>query len=149
MEKVYIPNAKLTMELIHKFDAKETAFYRFQNPEFEIKGEYEQSFGMIYGTAEEAIEECMNENDCSRDEAEEYAILPGKSCTNTFQEVTNYFSQFDEDAVLMVFNGWDLRVSGHDGESVAEFYEPIAIFSFEDAMNFYKENEDEIENIIF
>lgn len=130
---------KLTMEKIRKFDENRGIFYRFQNPRYEIEGEYTQSWGMIYSTAEEAIE---NAEEDGLDEDE--AVLPGKSCFDCFKEVTLYWDQFCNSDVLLVFEGEDTGVEGHDGERVAEYIAPVAVFSMQDVVEFYNEHEEEI-----
>lgn len=126
-------NNKLTKELVEKFDNDSSIFYRFQNPNFEIEGEYTQSWGMIFSSAKQA-RECAEEWGYTEDEA----ILPGKSCMNSFKGVMNFSEQFYDDDVLLVFKGQDTYVTGHDGEFVAEYEEPIAVFSMQDALEFYE-----------
>lgn len=140
---MYEVNAKLTKELIEKFDNDDSIFWRFQDPNFEITGEFEESWGMIYSSREEAIEEYMNDNDCDYDEAEDSAILPGKSCTETFEGIMKFYGSFFLGGyVLMAFSGFDTRAAGHDDESVATFHEPVAIFSIEDVDQYTEENSD-------
>lgn len=128
-------NAKLTIELVEKFDEDRGIFYRFQNPKYEIEGEYTQSWGMIFSSAEEA-RECAEEWGMDKDEA----VLPGKSCTNKFENVMDYVCQFSDDDVLLVFEGVDTGVSGHDGEFVAEYISTVAVFSMDDAVDFFNKN---------
>lgn len=132
----YKPNSKLSEEIIERFDNDDFIFWRFQCKDWEITGDYEESFGMIYDNREEAIEDYMYEHECSYEEAEEYAILPGKSCMPTFIGIMDFYKAFDKDFVLMAFEGSDTGITGHDGEYVAEFYEPVAIFSYEDAIEY-------------
>lgn len=139
---MYRVDAVLNKEIIEKFDNDDYTFWRFQDPKFEISGEYEESWGMIYGSREEAIESYMEDNECDYDEAEENAILPGKSCMKTFDEIMDFHNQFFKGYVLMAFHGKDTRVTGHDDEYVATFYEPIAIFSTDDAKTYALENLD-------
>ena len=130
-------NEKLTKERIELLDESDDIFYRWQNPEWEIEGEYTQSWGMLFSSAEEAREDSENWG-ISKD----YAILPGKSCTKTFSSIMDWSDQFDNSFVLLVFKGRDTYVYGHAGEYVAEYISPVAIFSFEDALEFYNNNYD-------
>lgn len=128
-------DSKLSKELVEKFDEGRGIFYRFQNPNYEIEGEYAQSWGMIFSSAEEA-RECAEEWGMDEDEA----VLPGKSCEYTFKDIMNWVCQFGANDVLLVFEGFDTGVYGHDGEWVAEYEAPVAVFSMQDALKFYKEN---------
>lgn len=132
----YEPNAKLTEKLIEKLDNDPNIFWRFQGADWEISGEHEESWGMIYSSREEAIQDWMDNMECSYEEAEAEAILPGKSCMPTFKETISFYSRFDSDFVLMAFEGSDTGATGHDGEYVATFYEPVAIFSYDDAIKY-------------
>ena len=126
----------ITVKEIEKFDNDKNVFYRFQNPDFEVG---EESWGMIYNTREEAIEAYMEENDCSYEEAEEYAILPGKSCMPTFEGILNFASSFDDDFVLLIFKGEDTRYTGHDDEYVARYDETITTLSMDEVVDLLNE----------
>ena len=53
----------------------------------------------------------------------------------------SYTSSFDEDYVLLVFDGVDTGVDGDDGEYVAEYVRPVAVWDFEDVREYAnKEN---------
>lgn len=125
---------KLTMELINKIDNNDNLFWRFQDPKLEVG---EESWGMIYSSREEAIQDYMDTLDISYEEAESQAILPGKSCELTFKEIMSYACEFDKSYNLIVFEGSDTYTTGHDGECVANYYSTVYIFKFEDAVNFY------------
>lgn len=128
-------NSKLTKELVEKFDEDRGIFYRFQNPNFEIEGEYTQSWGMIFSSAEEA-KECAEEWGYD----EEDAVLPGKSCMDTFEGIIGFIDEFSYEDVLLVFEGEDTYVEGHDGEYVAEYLKPVAVFSMDDVVKFYEKS---------
>lgn len=130
-------NSKLTKEMVEKFDKDRGIFYRFQNPNYEIEGEYTQSWGMIFSSAKQA-RECAEEWGMGEDEA----VLPGKSCGFTLEEVMRWVDQFGYDDVLLVFEGVDTGVSGHDGEWVAEYISPIAVFSMQDVVEYYYGEDD-------
>ena len=121
----------ITVKEIEKFDNDKNVFYRFQNPNFEVG---EESWGMIYNTREEAIEACMEENECSYEEAEDYAILPGKSCMPTFEGILNFASSFDDDYVLLIVAGEDTRYTGHDDEYVARYDSTITTLSMDEVV---------------
>lgn len=139
MRNVFEANSKLKMEEIRKFDENRGIFYRFQNPRYAIEGEYTQSWGMIFSSAEEA-RESAEEWGLEEDEA----VLPGKSCFKYFAEASKYWDQFSDSDVLLVFEGTDTGVEGHDGEWVAEYEAPVAVYSMEDVVNFYEKNEEEL-----
>ena len=120
---------KITLEKIKKFDSDRNIFYRFQNPAYEIYGEYTQSWGMIFSSAEEAME-CAEEWGMT----EEEAVLPGKSCMDTFEHIMSFSDQFSDNDVLLVFVGEDTYAEGHDGEYVAEYIESVAVYSMEDVL---------------
>lgn len=119
-------NGQPTQELIEKFNNDDNIFYRFQNPKFDLD-ENSESWGMIYGTREEAIENAENDG-----LTEDEAVLPGKSCMPTFEEILNWSPYFNNDDVLLVFEGRDTRVTGHDGEYVAYYWGEVATWSMED-----------------
>lgn len=128
-------NTTPNMELIEKWDNDSGVFYRFQNPEYEIKGEYTQSWGMIFSSAEEA-RECAEEWGMDEDEA----VLPGKSCWDTLKNLMagDLVCQFSDTDVVLVFKGVDTGAEGHDGEYVAEYIAPIAVLSIQDVLEYCK-----------
>lgn len=128
-------DTKITKELVEEWDDAPDLFYRFQKEDYAIEGEYEQSWGQIFTSAAEA-RESAEEWGLSEDEA----VLPGKSCMNTFRNIISFSDRFDEKYVLLVFEGRDTYVNGHDDEFVAEYIAPIAIISFDDAIEYYNEN---------
>lgn len=132
---MYKVNGTPNKKDIEEYDTSRYMFYRFQDPSHTIEGEYTQSWGMIYSSAEQA-RECADEWGFTEDEA----VLPGKSCMTSFEDVLDYADRFDDDDVLMVFYGYDTGVSGHDGEWVAEFNEAVAIWSMEDVIKYAQEN---------
>lgn len=138
MEKkiIYPVNSKMTLELMEKFDEDRNIFYRWQNPTYEIAGEFTQSWGMIFSSEQEA-RECAEEWGYTEDEM----ILPGKSCMDTLEHIVSFAAEFSDTDVLLVFRGADTWVTGHDGEYVARFDEPIAVFSMADILDFCKQNE--------
>jgi len=130
-------DTKITNELINKFDEEDGVFYRFQNKDYDISGDYEESWGMIYSTKYEAMEDYE-----SMDLNPEDAVLPGKSCMTTFDEIMSFISSFDSDFVLLIFDGCDTFAEGHDGEYVAEYVAPRAVIDFNEAIEFAQENLD-------
>lgn len=93
---MYKVNGTPNREEIEKFDNDRHMFYRFQNPKYTIEGEYTQSWGMIFGSAEEA-RECAEEWGLEEGEA----VLPGKSCMTTFEEILSFTEQFGKNDVLI------------------------------------------------
>lgn len=131
---IYKVNGNPTKELIEKFDNDSNIFYRFQEPHQKLTKRSE-SWGMIFQSKAEALRDC-EEWGYSKEEA----VLPGKSCMDTFEGIMNWADKFDKDYVLLVFEGNDTRVSGHDGEYVATYYKKVAVWSFENVLNYAKEN---------
>ena len=129
---VYKVNGKPNFKNINKFDDDEEIFYRWQNP-YNKNTSRSCSWGMIYESKREAIK--------AADGDEEYAILPGKSCMPTFKEILNWMGCFGEKDVLLIFKGYDTRCTGHDGEYVATYCKKVAVWSYEDVLNFVNENE--------
>lgn len=82
---MYKVNGQPTAEKIQKYNEDKNIWFRFQNPEYEITGEYTQSWGMIYSSAEEAMQAAEDEE---WDNPEE-AVLPGKSCMPEFEQITD------------------------------------------------------------
>lgn len=134
MEKFYKVNGAPTKEKVEKYNDDEHIFFRFQNPEFEIDEEHSESWGMIFSTREEALEGAEEWG-----MTEEEAILPGKSCMPTLEGIWNWSSEFGKDDVVLVFEGADTRATGHDGEYVADFYEAVEVWSYEDVMKYLEE----------
>jgi hypothetical protein len=134
-KKYYEITGEPTEELVEKFNKDNNIFFRFQNPEWELTPE-SKSWGMIYGSEEEALESAEEDG-----LTEEEAVLPGKSCMDTLQGLWNWADQFDNNNVVLVFEGDDTGVNGHDDEYVAEFIKPVAVWSIEDCYNYlYGEN---------
>jgi len=129
---MYKVDSKPTKELIEKFDEDEHIFYRFQEPHQKLTSRSE-SWGMIYDTKAEAIRNCTDNN-----LTEEEAVLPGKSCMDTFKGIVNgrWFDQFDNDYVLLIFKGHDTRANGHDDEYVATYYKKVAVWSMADVTEY-------------
>ena len=121
---------KYTLDDINKWDDDPGIFYRWQNPEWEVGTE---SWGQIYASAEEAREAYEEEGLDPED-----AVLPGKSCMTTLEEIMKFINSFDNDFVLLVFEGSDTYATGHDDEYVAEFYETIAVIDREEAYSLYE-----------
>lgn len=132
----YKVDSKPTKELIEKFDNDNNTFYRFQEPERKLTSR-SKSWGMIYSSAKEAIRYC-EEYGWTKEEA----VLPGKSCMPTFKEIISgkWITQFNNEFVLLVFEGEDTGVTGHDGEYVAKYNKKVAVWNYEDVVEYAKEN---------
>lgn len=131
---MYKVNGKPTAELINKFDEDDHIFYRFQNPHYKLTS-HSKSWGMIYSSAREAMVNAEQDG-LTREEA----VLPGKSCMPTFKEILHWIDQFDDNDVLLIFNGSDTRVSGHDDEYVATYYNKVAVWSITDVAKYAYKN---------
>lgn len=123
---IYKVTGKPTPEQIEKFDNDEHIFYRFQNPHRKLTSR-SKSWGMIYSSAKEA-------------ETDGYEVLPGKSCTDTFNSLLNWLQYYDKDYVLLIFKGYDTRVTGDDGEYVAEYNNKIAVWDYNEAIEYAQNN---------
>lgn len=78
-------------------------FFRFQCLDWEVG---DKSFGMIYSTPEEAMEEGST-------------VLDGKSCCGNWRDLRDHLDSFDEEYFcVLVFKGTH-NGYGHDGEDVA------------------------------
>ena len=111
----YEVNNKPTIDKIENFDDERNTYYRFQNKDWEMGT---QSWGMIYSTPEEAIEDGST-------------VLNGKSCCSTAKELYNFMDYFDTDFNVLILEG-DWVEEGHDGEDVVEVSSIKEIWSFED-----------------
>lgn len=112
---MYEVNNTPTEEKIEMFDDERDTYYRFQNKEWEMGN---QSWGMIYSTAEEAIEDGST-------------VLNGKSCCSTAKELYKFMDYFDNDFNVLILEGSWIE-EGHDGEDVVDVSSIKEIWSFED-----------------
>lgn len=120
---LYEVNNKPTLEKIEKYNEDRFIFFRYQMKDWEMG---EQSWGMIYSTAEEAIENCEDDG-----LTEDEAVLDGKSACNTAQELFSFSRMFDKDFRVLVLNGKSVG-TGHDGEEVVEVDEILEIWDYEE-----------------
>ena len=135
MERVWNVTEHLTKDKIEKWDEDDGIFYRWQNPDYAIEGEFTESWGMVFSSKEEALKDSLDYGIEPED-----AILPGKSCMPTLEEIYSYITEFADSAVLLVFNGVDTYAEGHDGEYVAEYVSSVAVLDQQEVINFFKEN---------
>jgi hypothetical protein len=126
----YKVNGVPNKEDIENFDKDSSIFYRFQNPYNRLTSR-SQSWGMIFGSKAEALRDC-EEWGMTKEEA----ILNGKSCMLTFDEILNFSSEFSYDDVLLIFEGSETNETGHDGELVATYYKKIAVWNKIDVSNY-------------
>lgn len=118
---VYEVNNKPTVEKIEKYDHDSNIYYRFQMKDWEMGTE---SWGMIYDSAEEAMEAYEEEGLDPED-----AVLNGKSCCSTAKDLFNFIDSFDEDFRVLVMEG-DWVEEGHDGEDVIGVTKVLEIWDF-------------------
>lgn len=123
---IYTVNARPSKEKIDSFDHNKDVYYRFQNPDHEAGT---QSWGQIYSTPEEAIED-------------ESTVLNGKSCCSTAHKLYGFCDQFDKDYVVLVMSGWFVEV-GHDDEDVIDIDQVLEVWSYEDFKDIIRKIEDE------
>ncbi|MFT8352957.1 hypothetical protein [Clostridium saccharoperbutylacetonicum] len=120
---IYEVNNNPTIEKIVKYDEDRQIFYRFQMKDWEMGT---QSWGMIYSSAEEAIE-CCEDNGLTP----ETAVLDGKCACDTANELAGFSMSFDKDFRVLVLSG-DCVDEGHDGESVVDVAEILEIWDFDE-----------------
>lgn len=119
MPVIHHVNAAPTQVKVDAYDHNNDTYYRFQDKKYEIGT---QSWGMIYSSPEEAIEDGST-------------VLNGKSCCSTARKARGFASEFDNDAVVLVIKGWFVEV-GHDDEDVVEIEEVLEIWSRKEFMEF-------------
>lgn len=118
---IYEVNNKPTLEKIERYNEDRYTFFRYQMKDWEIGT---QSWGMIYSSAEEAIE-CCEDDGLTPDEA----VLDGKSCCSTAQELFGFTSCFDKDFRVLVVSGSSVG-TGHDGEDVVDIDDILEIWDY-------------------
>lgn len=123
---IYEINNKPTVEKIEKYNEDRFTFFRYQMKDWEMG---DQSWGMIYSTAEEAIENCEDDG-----LTEDEAVLDGKSACNTAKELFGFSSMFDKDFRVLVLSGKSIG-TGHDGEEVVDVDEILEIWDYEEFDN--------------
>lgn len=130
---IYEVNNKPTIEKIEKYDEDRYTFYRFQNKDWEMGT---KSWGMIYGSAEEAIENCENDG-----LTPEEAVLDGKSCCSTANQLWNFAQYFDKDFRVVVLEGSCVG-EGHDGEDVVDVDEILEIWDYNEFIKVMQSTEE-------
>lgn len=118
---IYNVNNKPSEDKIEKYNEDNYTYFRFQCKDWEIGT---KSWGMIFATEEEAIEE-------SESWGIEKPILNGKSCCSTAEDLYSIAEQFDKDFRVLVLNG-NYVEEGHDGEDVVDVKEIIEIWDYDD-----------------
>ena len=118
----YKVNSKATMELIEELNRNKDVYFRFQDPNIRLTKK-SKSWGMIYSSAREAI-------------ADGSTVLNGKSCTETLEDLMQYAQYYDNNYIVMAFAG-EYNGTGHDGECVCKYNGKVAVFNFDDIINFY------------
>lgn len=129
---IYEVNNKPTIEKVEMYDNDRDTYYRFQHKDWEMG---EKSWGMIYGSEEEA-REAYEEDGLDPDDA----ILNGKSCCSTLKELSNHSFSFNNQFVVLVLTG-DYVEDGHDDEDVIDVAEILEIWSWEDYIKMAEELE--------
>ena len=102
----------IDVEILNKF-SDDSCYFRFQCIDWEVGT---QSFGMIYSSAEEAIEDGST-------------VLDGKSCVDDWRKLYQFMEWFNNDFPVMVFKG-EHTGYGHDGEDVVIPEELIACIDY-------------------
>jgi len=97
-------------------------FFRFQNSHVRLTSN-SKSFPMCYSTATEAKKAGER-------------VINGKSCTDRVSTLKNWQCEFNNDDVILIFEGNDTRETTDDyNEICATFYKSIAVWSMEDYLN--------------
>jgi len=122
-EELHIVNNIPTIKKMSQYDNNNNIFYRFQSKFYEIGL---QSWGMIYSSAEEAIEDGSD-------------VLEGKSCCDNTKELYSYRHEFDRNYVVLIAKG-DYIGSGHDNESVININDILEIWDYEEFCNIVSNN---------
>lgn len=120
---IYEVNNKPTVEKINNYDGESNTYYRFQMKDWEMGS---QSWGMIYGSADEAIENCEDDG-----LTPSTAVLDGKSCCDTAKDLMSFVQNFDKDFRVLVLTG-NYVEEGHDGESVVDVDEILEIWDYDE-----------------
>ena len=119
---LYPVNNTPTPEKIESYNYDSNIFFRFQDPILEIGA---QSWGMIYSSAEEAIEDGST-------------VLEGKSAFRTAKELYYYNGTIDPEAVILIIKGWSAG-EGHDGEDLIDIEEILEIWNMQEFENTIEE----------
>ena len=115
---IYEVNNKPTIDKIENFDDERNTYYRFQNKDWEMGT---QSWGMIYSSPEEAIEDGST-------------VLNGKSCCSTAKELLHE----------MYKTGTPIRLIGMRVDNLIEKDElQLSFFNQEDT-----EKQDKIDKVV-
>ena len=133
-EIIYSSNNFPTIEKIRMYDEDNNTFYRFQEPFYEMGN---KSWGMIYATEEEALEDGG-------------IVVNGKSCCMNHRYAWQYVDAFDNEALMIIVKGWSLGTGEDQYEDVVDIEEIIEIWNYDDFCKIIKEievlqNEDEEE----
>jgi hypothetical protein len=120
-ELVYKITGKPTVEKLNEYSCDDNMFFRFQNPLREIG---EESWGMIYKTKEEAIED-----GCT--------ILNGKSCCWNATDFAEYLPYYNNSYVIMIVKGFYVK-DGHDEEPVVDISKIVEVWDYDDFVATYE-----------
>lgn len=131
---IYEVNNKPTQEKVRMYDEENNTYYRFQMKDWEMGT---HSWGMIYDSAEEAIECCEDDG-----LTPETAVLDGKCCCFTAKELLRFCNAFDKDFRVLVVNGTYVE-EGHDGEDVVDIDGIIEIWDFDEFIELVDNIEEE------
>jgi len=118
MPELYKVNSAPTIEKIRMYDEDRDTYYRFQENYLEMGT---KSWGMIYSTPEEAIEDGST-------------VLNGKSCCSTARSLHGFRLEFMADVRVLVLTGQFVEV-GHDDEDVVDVAEILEIWDYTEFCN--------------
>lgn len=112
-----------TTDKIESYNRNKNTFYRIQNTTHEIGN---QSWGMIYSTPQEAIED-----------GEE--VLDGKSAFTKAKSLYNYTGTFDEEeSQVIIIKGYNVG-TGPDDEDLVDVEEILETWSLSDFYSLLEE----------
>lgn len=115
---IYKVNGIPTQDKIEMYDDDNGTYYRFQCKDWEMGT---KSWGMIYSSSEEAIEDGST-------------ILDGKSACYTADNLWDFAQFYDDDFRVLVLEGSRVE-EGHDGEDVIDVYKVLEIWDYNDFIN--------------
>jgi len=122
MSEIYKVNNVPAIEKIRMYDENKDTYYRFQENYLEMGT---QSWGMIYSTPEEAIEDGST-------------VLNGKSCCSTAKLLHGFRLEFSADVRVLVLSG-DFVEVGHDNEDVVNVAEILEIWDYTEFCNMVRD----------
>lgn len=122
-----------TIELLREL--QKDCYFRFQNPN-RILTEDSKSWGMIYSSEKEAIEEGSD-------------VLEGKSCVDSPEKLIDWSNYYDSKYyVVLAFKG-EYNGTGHDGEDVVKYKETVEVLHLDRFLDLFRDEEGYLDKDIY